>query len=94
MDATYVNQRVGSVLNDEEPSFDSNSPLNNQGEDFWTFNVAVGYRFPKRYGVLSFEVRNLFDNKFGYQSTFDASGPQLTPFVPERQLFVKLSLFY
>ena len=68
--------------------------LKMENESFWTFDAAIGYRFPKKFGVVSFEVRNLFDNHFRFQSAFDASGPQITPFVPERQLFVKLSLFY
>lgn len=63
-------------------------------ERFWTFDTSLGFRFPKRIGTLSFDVRNLFNNSFNYQSAFDASGPQLSHFVPERQLYVKLSLFY
>ena len=85
---TYVNQHVASV------SSSIVNPLNYRSEDFWTFDTAIGYRMPKRLGTINFEVRNLFDNKFNYQSNFDASGPQISPFVPERQLFVKLNLFY
>jgi Flp pilus assembly protein TadD len=83
---TYVNQQVTSVR--------SVAGLDYKSEDFWTFDTSLGYRLPKRIGSVSFEVRNLFDNKFNYQSVFDASGPQLSHFIPERQLFVKLSLFY
>ncbi|OQW78050.1 MAG: hypothetical protein BVN35_04745 [Proteobacteria bacterium ST_bin11] len=61
---------------------------------FWVFDAMLGYRLPNRLGTLALEGRNLFDNNFVYQSVFDASGPQLSPFIPERQLFVKLSLFY
>ncbi len=85
---TFVSQRVKMVTDS------SSLPLENLGTNFWTFDAALGYRLPKRIGIISLEGRNLFDNKFNYQSTFDASGPQLTPFVPERQLFIKLSLFY
>jgi hypothetical protein len=83
---TYVNQQVASVRNV--------AGLDTESEYFWTFDTALGFRFPKRIGSISFEVRNLLDNKFNYQSVFDASGPQLSPFIPERQLFAKLSLFY
>ncbi|WKJ88866.1 TonB-dependent receptor [Methylomonas montana] len=85
---TYVNQHVATVSD-----FIAN-PLDHQSEDFWTFDTAIGYRFPKKLGTINFEVRNLFDNKFNYQSNFDASGPQIGPFIPERQLFVKISFFY
>jgi opacity protein-like surface antigen len=83
---TYVNQQVESVRSDVG--------LDSESESFWTFDTSLGFRFPKRIGAISFEARNLLDNKFNYQSVFDASGPQLSPFIPERQLFVKLSLFY
>lgn len=85
---TYVNQHVADV------SDSVITLLEHRSEDFWTFDAAIGYRFPKRFGTINFEMRNLFDNKFNYQSNFDANGPQLSPFIPERQLFVKLSLFY
>ncbi|SJM95570.1 FecR domain-containing protein [Crenothrix polyspora] len=71
-----------------------NPKTNSYSDHFWTFDASVGYRFPKKLGVASLEVKNLFDNHFRFQSAFDASGPQTTPFVPERQLFLKLSLFY
>jgi hypothetical protein len=87
---TYVNQHVSTITGNTQPGW----TLKQQSEDFWTFDAAIGYRFPKKFGTVSFEVRNLFDNKFNYQSNFDASGPQLSPFVPERQIFGKLSLFF
>jgi len=85
---TYVNQHVADV------SDVLVTRLEHRSEDFWTFDAAIGYRFPKRLGTINFEVRNLFDNEFNYQSSFDASGPQMSPYIPERQLFVKLNLFY
>jgi predicted Zn-dependent protease len=85
---TYLNQHVANVTD-----FDDN-PLSFRREGFWTFDTALGYRFPKRLGTINFEVTNLFNSKFNYQSNFDSSGPQMSPFIPERQLFVKLSLFY
>ena len=91
---TYVNQQVEFVNDEDQNTGKLLPPIDKQNENFWTFDVAVGYRFPKKIGIISLEVRNLFDNDFNFQSTFDASGPQLTPFVPERQLFGKLSLFF
>ncbi|MDO8845824.1 FecR domain-containing protein [Methylicorpusculum sp.] len=83
---THVYQRIAEVA---EPA----GTIKNN-ENFWTFDAVVGYRLPKKIGLISFEVRNVLDNDFNFQSTFDASGPQLSPFIPERQLFGKLSLFY
>lgn len=84
---TYVDQKV-FVFSDEVRDFATLS------ESFWTFDAALGYRLPKRLGVVSFEMRNLFDNHFRFQSAFDSSGPQLSPFIPERQLFAKINIFY
>ncbi|MCF6205227.1 MAG: hypothetical protein L3J59_16450, partial [Methylococcaceae bacterium] len=86
--ATYVKQKVGIVTDLDT------SPLIYDREQFWTFDTALGYRLPKKLGLISVEVRNLFDNRYAFQSAFDASGPQLSPFVPEREIFIKLSLFY
>ncbi len=86
MTATYVNQDV--VLER------TGGALQQGFEQFWTVDANIGYRLPHKKGVVSFEVRNLLDEDFSYQSAFDASGPQLTPYVPEREFFVKLSLFF
>ncbi|MEY4718633.1 MAG: hypothetical protein RL563_1251 [Pseudomonadota bacterium] len=84
--ATHVNQTVTT------PQGQAN--LKSDQETFWTFDAAVGFRLPKKIGVISFEMRNLVNKHFNYQSTFDAEGPQLSPFTPERQLFAKLNFFY
>ena len=45
------------------------------GEDhFWVLNASVGYRLPRRYGRLTFDVANLLDEHFNYQDT-DPSNP-------------------
>jgi outer membrane receptor protein involved in Fe transport len=85
---TYVSQKVALVTDFNNP------PLKNDREQFWTVDTILGYRLPKKLGLISFEVRNLFNNHHSFQSAFDASGPQLTPFVPEREFFAKLSLSY
>ena len=49
------------------------------GEDpFWVVDAAVGYRLPKRYGRLAFQVKNLFDNEFSFQDT-DPGNPTVKP---------------
>jgi hypothetical protein len=59
-------------------------------------NAAVGYRFPKRAGVVALEVRNLFDQGFQFQDIdFDRSDPTAPPqrtIFPERSVFVRLAL--
>ena len=83
---TYIGQQVDFV----QPvvGFDR------ANEHFWTFDTSFGYRLPKKLGTISLEIRNLFDNDFNYHSVFDASGPQLTSFIPEREVFFKLNISY
>ena len=82
---TYVNQKVKSATVDNEDS------------EFALVDVAVGYRLPKRYGVLSFEVGNLFDKDFNFQgldsrtSEETAINPQ---FFPERTAVLRLTLAF
>ena len=36
-------------------------------ENFTVIDAAIGWRAPKRYGVLSFQVRNLLREDFSFQ---------------------------
>ncbi len=82
---TYVNQDV---------TYWRNSAPDRNNADFWTIDGAVGYRLPKRLGVISVEATNLFNQKFKYHNIFDANGPGLSKFAPARQLFLKLRLSF
>ncbi len=93
--ANYINQKTEFVRPEEELNGSGLDFLKIENEDFWTFDAILGYRLPKKLGFFSLEIRNLFDNKgFKYNSVFDASGPQLTRFVPEREIFFKMNLSY
>ncbi|MCX7102066.1 MAG: TonB-dependent receptor, partial [Methylobacter sp.] len=90
---TYVNQQVGLVSDlDVLPA--NSPPITFNNSRFWTFDSSLGYRLPKKIGTVSLEVHNLFNSNLRYQSIFDAEGPQMSPFIPQRQVFLKLSLFY
>ena len=45
---------------------------------FWTVDAAISYRLPKRYGMVSLGVTNLFDRKFNYFDT-DFQNPSILP---------------
>ncbi len=93
--ANYINQKTEFVRPEEELNGSGLDFLKIENEDFWTFDAIFGYRLPKKLGIISLEIRNLFDNKgFKYNSVFDASGPQLSRFVPEREIFFKMNLSY
>ena len=38
-------------------------------EKFWVVDAGFGYRLPRHYGRLTFEVKNLTDAHFNYQDT-------------------------
>jgi hypothetical protein len=51
-------------------------------------DASIGYRLPKRYGIITVEARNLFDENFRFQDT-DPSNPTI---YPERLVLVKVTL--
>jgi len=90
--SSYVHQsgifeRVNSFLGNS--NFYGNS-------SFFIFDLNVNYRFPLRYGMVSFGIKNLFDNRVQYQSnnSFLGSNSNETPFAPERILFTQIKLAY
>ena len=49
------------------------------GEDtFAVVDGSIGYRLPKRYGLITLDVRNLFDTEFLFQDT-DPKFPRILP---------------
>jgi Tfp pilus assembly protein PilF len=62
------------------------------------FNVAdlaVGYRLPRRQGIVSVSVQNLFDNNFDYQDDnyreFQDQ-PSSGPYIPDRMIMGRVTL--
>ena len=70
LQTTYVNQsgKFG------DPGF----TLESGSDNFWVVDASIGYRLPKRWGVISLEVKNLFDQKFRFQDT-DPISPSIAP---------------
>ncbi len=59
-------------------------------DHFWVFDGSLGYRLPDRWGILSVEARNLFDEHFLFQDT-DPGNPSI---FPKRTLFGKITLAF
>ena len=67
--------------------------LPTQSEDFTLINVGLGYRLPKRQGIIALEARNLFDKKFYFQDYSFQTGEPINPlYIPERTLLGRLVL--
>jgi outer membrane receptor protein involved in Fe transport len=62
-----------------------------QSEDTFTVvDASLGYRLPKRRGVLSLNVANLFDEDFRFQD-IDPANPS---FMPERTAYVRFTFAF
>ena len=60
-----------------------------EGRDtFWLTDAMIGYRMPKRYGLITVGVKNLFDQKFNYFNT-DWRNPIIQP---DRFFFFKVTI--
>ena len=80
--ATYVNQTgefgLGLAGNQTEKDDDR----------FWVVDASLGYRLPKRYGIVSLGVLNLLDEDFKFQDT----DPALPQIAPERTVLLRFTL--
>jgi tetratricopeptide (TPR) repeat protein len=65
-------------------------------DDFFLVDADIGYRLPKRLGIISLEVHNLFDTSFHYEDlNAQRVGLQVTsPFLPIRMVLGKLTLSF
>jgi tetratricopeptide (TPR) repeat protein len=83
---TYVRQRIENTV-----------PVLGQIEehDFTLVDLGLGYRFPRRYGTISFEVRNVTDERFSFNDTaYISSQPLNLKIVPERTFLARISLYF
>jgi len=86
---------AGATYIDQEGEFNPfgarpGSPPIPGSSSFWTFDAAVGYRLPRRMGLISLNVRNLFDEDFQFQDT-DPGNPTS---IPERLVTLTASIFF
>ena len=68
-------------------------PTQSGVDSFVSLDFSTGFRFPNRRGMLSLEGRNLLDENFYYKdNSFRNSEPAITRFIPQRTIFLKLTL--
>ncbi|MCP4629974.1 MAG: TonB-dependent receptor [bacterium] len=63
--------------------------ISNADNTFWLVDAALGYRLPKRYGVITAGVTNLFDNDDFEYWEVDLQNSRIQP---DRQAFIKVTL--
>jgi hypothetical protein len=82
---TYVTQDVTTATSAWPPySYVDDS------DSFWVFDAAIGYRLPKRYGIVSVEAKNLFNAGFHFTDT-NRANPSIQP---ERVILGKITLYF
>ena len=80
--ATYYDQS-GDFENFKTHTF------SNADDTFWLVDAALGYRLPKRTGVITAGVTNLFDNDDFHYWEVDLKNSRIQP---ERRAFIKVTL--
>jgi tetratricopeptide (TPR) repeat protein len=88
---TYVDQEVRKY---DRPAV-LGPPFPQGKEQFTTVDLGVGYRFPRRRGIASLEVRNLFDEDFVFQDDsfrVRRDEPTVSPYIPSRTIMGRITL--
>jgi outer membrane receptor protein involved in Fe transport len=80
--ATYVDQKGDFVKLSGEPQSGS--------DEFWTVDVSVNYRLPKRYGFFAVGAANLFNEEFNFFD-IDLRNPSAQP---TRRVYARLTLAF
>jgi tetratricopeptide (TPR) repeat protein len=85
---TYVNQQV--FVPDADVKTGSY-----QQDGFALVDASIGYRLPKRLGIIQFDIHNLLDQHFNYQSNYLRSQViEQAPFLPYRAFYGRITLSF
>jgi hypothetical protein len=83
--ATYINQE-GKF----QPQFAFLNTFTPGEDQFCIVDALISYRLPKRYGLITVGVKNLFNKSFKFQDT-DPVSPSIQP---KRLVFGKFTLAF
>ncbi len=66
------------------------------GDEFLLVDAGIGYRLPKRYGIMRLGIRNIFDTDFKYQDIDNrtATVGDIPPFLPERTVLFQFTVAF
>lgn len=87
LSATYVSQEiVVSGLTD----------VTQEDDVFVLVDMAMGYRLPGRYGILSAEIRNLFNRGFNFMELSNRSSQDVVAplFLPDRSIVFRITISF
>jgi Outer membrane receptor for monomeric catechols len=80
---TYVDQ--GGLFRD------STGDLVRGSDNFWVVDISLGYRLPRRLGLVTVGIRNLFDTRFNFQDRGRADPGIISP---ERLILGRFTLSF
>lgn len=87
---------VGTTYVDQQVSYDpeANPAMASGSDHFFLLDATVGYRLPKRWGIVALEARNLTNQQFQFQDYWFQTGSNNTDprFLPERTWLARFIL--
>jgi len=86
---------VGTTYVDQDVKGDDGYLHGTGEDDFNLVDAAVGYRLPKRYGIVSLVVQNIFDKDFDYRDNsyrVSQDEPMVGPYLPERSVMARATV--
>jgi tetratricopeptide (TPR) repeat protein len=86
--------KLGATFVDQRVAFEEDIGVDKQEETFWVVDAELGYRLPRRSGIVAIELRNLLDQEFVYQSFFNPAEPRMARFQPDFSIFFRVNLWY
>jgi TonB dependent receptor-like, beta-barrel len=81
---------TGTYVNQSGQFGDAFSGVKSGSDQFFVLDASIGYRLPKRFGLITLEGRNLLDQKFHYND-HDFGNPS---FYPERLILLRVTLAF
>jgi tetratricopeptide (TPR) repeat protein len=86
---------VGVSYVDQNVDRSKLATLSDGDDNFTVTDLSVGYRLPRRRGIISLSVQNLFDKEFDYQDDSFREfqdEPSVGPYIPDRLFLARISL--
>jgi outer membrane receptor protein involved in Fe transport len=87
----FAQLRVTRV--EQRARFTVTEPPREARTDFSLTDLSLGYRLPGRHGVISLDVRNLFDRRFGFDDRDLLGNTRVPMFQPGRNVFLRFTFY-
>jgi outer membrane receptor protein involved in Fe transport len=87
---------LGGTFVHQELDLSPSSDLTKNSDEFFVLDASIGYRLPRRWGLISLEGRNLLDEEFFFQDldTQTATGNVSPRFIPDRTFLLRATFAF